>query len=660
MKKIIEKSLAVLIASHLLFSPLVFAEDEENKEDTQTSKITDQTTPEFKDIEIPVESQQYIEKIRAMATGGEASDLDVVQNQINTQYQKRIAQQQENMASSTTAFDIPISIGTTLSVNPCYPCTNSNKICQNPNAYVYPGYNTNNGVANYGMPVMACNVQYTRSDGGEVTADNVAMATIQSSRLTGNMSNLSATMYTLLNSDISNSAKFALMLQSLISDMDNREIVSAAQYQAEENAKAEKRMQQNDSVNESFQKARSVVSDLSGNAPCTIKLTPAVPSIEDNANVEVTLIPKNKEKKGKYSITLTFKDLSTGELVTREAVENIPTVVELGEWQRYPGTREVAINYRDVDTGQVLRSTFTYNVTQAVSVLTGDGKTVNNSVVGAIANLDIYANNGQTFEVIGKILNATYDRSKGTCVMTVADENINNGQQATIESKNIAESDCGKSVGTYIRMEHVKANMDSSGNITLEDAGGTSQTVFGKSQSEYADYQSLSDNVHKNSKSKNDYDVLQMSGNDYIYGNYGKIGSDFVILPGGVRLSVKYCSEEEIAAMTGLPKENVIARYMPLKSDGSPYPPAEFAEIQNRSGLDLSRVKYDADENGNCVIKDGDSVVSRFEYTSADIAKGVSQIMNANASRLNGRAGELTVIGAMQQTASGMGAALTI
>ena len=62
MRRIIKKSLAALISAHLMLSPLAFAAEDEGTENKElpANPAAEQTTPEFKDIEIPVESQEYV------------------------------------------------------------------------------------------------------------------------------------------------------------------------------------------------------------------------------------------------------------------------------------------------------------------------------------------------------------------------------------------------------------------------------------------------------------------------------------------------------------------------------------------------------------------------------------------------------------------------
>lgn len=649
-----------------MLSPLAFAAEDE--EVSLTGSPTDQKTPEYQSIEIPENFSKLAAEVRGKIENGTADWFDTRYEQVYAENEKRIAQQQENMVSTTPNIEVPINGTTTIYENPCAPCSNPSPICANPGGQYYPNYRVENNVTYYGSPVMNCNQRFYRSDGQEPTSRDLMVAAVNSDVIAGKLSHAEAAGLVLMNSDFSDNDIAAIMMLEQLKDIQKRDIISMSAYQAAEDEKNAAKAERTEQVNKSYQDARDVVSELSGNAPCTIKLNPPIPSVESPSEITLTLIPKDKKQKGKYDITLTFKNLVTGESITKPVIEELAYPIEPPEWASIPGSRIVTITYHNAKSGETLRSTFSYGLSESVSVLTGNGKTVDNSVVGAIANLDIRASSGQSFEVIGKIKDAYFDSSRNACMVTVADENISFGREATVAVQDVTAKDCNSSVGTYARMEHVTAVMDATtGEISLLSSGKNSNgSIFGNSQEQYLEFQEASDGRVKKVNGGLSPKVIQTLGNNdgYVYGNYGKIGVDYVYLIGGEPLPVKYYTDEEWAekikvsmGVLELPKGmKVTGGYVPVNPDGSEISEMELANIARKTGLDYNSLTFETGANGECVVKSGDSIVSRTEFNSSDINKGVSQILGTNERRLayGKSGGNLTLMDAMGQTATGM------
>ncbi len=661
-KRITKKVLSAAIAAHFLFGPVFALAADIDFENAKAEYPTEQA---------PIQGDAFAQNVakQAMGMGEQASSMNALKEKSEQELVRhftRAKAQQENETSGSSMGTYYLMdngyAGTAVFTNPCYPCdAPPSEACPNRMA-IRSGesYVDNNGKIVHDDK-LACEDAMIKAGGGALTSDEQFQVSMIDMYKNGHHEE--AQLMTLARAAKNGGVMgvTTAIVNMINSKLQSEGVMTQSEYAAL--ADEGEHTEQKASITQEFQNKRNVLSKVAGDAPYTVKIFPEIPAIDDGTDVAITLVPRVKKtdkEKEKYSIMVKFRDLEfQGDKWVEQPVwEDVPFYVESGSIERYPGTREIIVTYTDNDTGKQSVSRFSYTVSQPVPVLTDEGKVVNNAVVTAIMNADIYASmQGRTFQLSGKVMGAEWDSMKQACMVTVADEGISmsSGDVAIVETGNIKQEDCTSSVGTYFNMSSVGAFKDDvTGQIRFVDMGSTSnQSVFKQSLDEYMNNRSMNDEAVRSQGSALNQTVVQTyrsqggspgNVNGYLYGAIGTPGEGVTILPN--RKTIGIGKREDADG-------NLFWDF--VKPNGGKYEEWELRAIGEEAGVNLLQTGFDQDNMDECVIRMGESRINRNYFVESDIDQGISEIYNANRERMSRPGSGNGLMGAVQNTIKAMG-----
>lgn len=325
---------------------------------------------------------------------------------------------------------------------------------------------------------------------------------------------------------------------------------------------------------------------MAKNKRFAVRLTPAVPVINSQQDVQVELVtPSGKQNTDDYSIMVRVDNQKTGKPESFEVKENVPFVVEKAEWTTRPGRRTVWVFYKAKNSASVEKYSFSYKVGQMATAILPSGKAVTNSVVALAGNADVlnYGNSGQA--VAGRIKDMKWDN--GTCFMEITDAKDDANVKWTsvvVATNNIEQNQCVDGLkGNYISMGKVTAQLNDDGQYVFTDMSDGSQ-VSVMSEAEYDNLEGANATLTEAQGDKWDNTVLKVSEDGTIYeGLPGKLGVDFLNLNTGAGKNINI-------AISKSPDGG----WRFSKADGKAYSDEELLV----KGIDPSTISMGQDPNG--------------------------------------------------------------
>ena len=570
-----------------------------------------------------------------IANGGQDS-VDEMESALQKANQKLIAEkndaeQQKNSTTSAPKVYTVTRDGSIVTVaeNPCYQVTTPTKECPMPNEMWNIATKNSKGVYE-NRSVLKNTLQYLVSDGKEVdgkmmnmiyTQKTMDMPEMNSDGTVSKvntqrtvMSAISTVASEIGKSDLSPVQKFMVMMMAYQNAVMSAQQSDADAMAAEEEIKgAEKERQKAWNRIETAQAERDVIRTTT-DFPFKVRLNPVLPTINDNKDVEITLLPNDKVKnvsqnQAKYHIEVQFDSQEQlGKTEKLNVKEGRPFIVELGKNpNRSVGSRTIKVILRYDDNKTPPKTyTFSYKVSQYRNVLVSNGKTVSNSVMGVFVNADLAELNGDQLSVAGEITSAKLDEN-GQCRLRLKDgiggENGSTPQMDILTTA-VSQGECEKQVGKYaaFRKASVKFN-ESTGRYELIDESDDSTRSIGMN---YDGYMQTMDTDADNTQTKvavgSDIGVVRYgSGDNYDVGLAGAAGVNWTNINGE---NISVYTDSDGTLKFGKPS-------------GEPYSELELNRKGVRAGIDLNSATITKDENGMLVVKTPSGTqINRNEYTT--------------------------------------------